>query len=63
MSKQQSKTIQTRIAALKAAIAVSKANAKNANKAKFRKVSQARVTRLQARIAAMTKRAQQNQAA
>jgi hypothetical protein len=59
MSKQQSKTIQTRIAALKAAIAVSKANAKQAKKAKFRKVSVARVTRLQARIVAISKRAQQ----
>jgi hypothetical protein len=63
MSKQQKTTIQTRIAALKAAIAISRANAKNAKKAKFRKVSAARVARLQARIVAMTKRFEQKQAA
>ena len=50
MSKQQMKKVQARIEALSAVVQISKANAKKAQRAKFRKLAAAKAARLQARI-------------
>lgn len=54
MSKTQIKKIDAKIVDLKAAIVVSRANARNAARAKFRKLAAAKAERLQARISALS---------
>jgi hypothetical protein len=51
MSKQQTKKVQARIEVLAAVAQISKANAKRAKQAKFRKLADAKAKRIAARIA------------